>query len=34
MCVYAIIISLRALRATQPTAQETPVATPAGYARA
>jgi len=24
MCVYAILISLRALRATQPTAQETP----------
>jgi carbon starvation protein len=32
MCVYAIIISLRALRATQPTAQE--IVTGPGYARA
>ena len=32
MCVYAIIISLRALRATQPTAQE--IVTEPGYARA
>jgi carbon starvation protein len=35
MCVYAIIISLRALRASQPTAQETPQVIPgSGYARA
>ena len=32
MCVYAIIISLQALRATQPTVKETPLGT--GYARA
>jgi len=32
MCVYAVIISLQALRASQPTAQETPLGT--GYARA